>query len=258
MNINNVQKKTSLKKGIILVGIVLICSLGLSAQNVINTDRPDQSDGTHIVEKNLVQVETGLQFSKFDEATTGFDNVTLIRYGVTKYFEVRLLNQYSVVNDISRISGFRPLTISFKNQLCAQKGLLPKITLVSYFHLPITISSAFQGDHLGYTFTFAGRHDLSPKMKIYSNLGINRDQESTDINYLATLEANYNVTDRLSTFVEYFGNYAANTHSSNGMDIGCIYAFKNNFAIDLAVGSPTMNLSLSKFISFGISARLPR
>jgi len=111
---------------------------------------------------------------------------------------------------------------------------------------------------LGYTFTLAGRHDLTPKMKIYSNLGINRDQESTDISYLATLEANYNVTDRFSAFVEYFGNYAAQSSSSNGLDIGFIYAFKNNFAVDLAVGSPTMNLGLNRYISFGISARLPK
>ena len=247
-----------MKKGILFLGIILICSYGLSAQNLINTDRPDQSDGTHIVEKYLTQIETGLQFSKFDEATTGFDNVTLIRFGVTRRFEVRLLNQYSVVNDSNRTSGFRPLTISFKNQLCVQKGLLPKITLVSYFRLPFTISPAFKGEHLGYTFTFAGRHDLTSKMKIYSNLGINRDQESTDISYLATLEANYNLTDQLSTFIEYFGNYAAHSSSTNGMDIGFIYAFKNNFAVDLAVGSPTMNLGLNRFVSFGISARLPR
>ena len=245
-------------KNILSAGIILICSYGLAAQNVINTDRPDQSDGTHIVEKNLFQLETGLQFSKFDEATSGFDNVTLIRFGVTRRFEVRLLNQYSVVNDSNRTSGFRPLTISFKNQLCDQQGLLPKITLVSYFRLPITLSPAFKGDHLGYTFTLAARHDLLPKVKIYANMGINRDQESTDISYLATLEANYNVTDRFSSFIEYFGNYAAHTSSTNGMDFGFIYAFKNNFAVDLAVGSPTMNLGLSKFISFGISARLPR
>jgi len=240
------------------VALILISGYHLAAQNVINTDRPDQSDGTHIVEKSLVQVETGMQFSKFDQVTTGFDNVTLIRFGVTRHFEVRLLNQYSVVNDSNRTFGFKPLTISFKNQLCDQKGLLPKITLVSYFHLPLTMSSAFKGDHLGYTFTLAARHTLTPKTKIYSNLGINRDQESTDINYLATLEVNYNLTDQLSAFVEYFGNYASHVSSSNGMDIGVIYAFKNNFAVDLSVGSPTMNLEVNKFISFGISARLPR
>ena len=245
-------------KHIYILAILLFCSFGLAAQNVINTDRPDQSDGTHIVEKNLIQLETGLQYSKFDEVTTGFDNVTLVRFGVTRHFEVRLLNQYSLVNDSNRTAGFRPPTISFKNQLCVQKGLLPKITLVSYFHLPITFSPAFKGDHLGYTFTFAGRHDLTSKMKIYSNLGINRDQESTDISYLATLEINYNVTDRFSSFVEYFGNYAAQSSSSNGMDFGFIYAFKNNFAVDLAIGSPILNLASNRFISFGISARLPR
>src|SRR5437868_1703375 len=95
--------------------LLLFCSYRVTAQNLINTDRPDQSDGTHIVEKNHFQVETGLQFSKFDAVTTGIDNVTLLRFGVTKYFEVRLLNQYSEVKDSGRTGGIKPITISFKN-----------------------------------------------------------------------------------------------------------------------------------------------
>ena len=231
---------------------------GSKSQNLINSDRPDQSDGTHIVEKNHWQFETGIQYSKLDEITKATDNVTLIRYGVTKYFEVRLQNQYSVMKDSERVSGIRPLTISFKNQLCKQKGLLPKITLVSYFRLPFTITPAFRGDHFGYTFTFAMRHDLNSKLKIYSNLGITQDQETTDISYLSTGELNYNLTDKFSAFIEYFGNYAAHTNAANGMDIGFIYALKNNFTIDLAMGSPTLDPATTKFITFGISVRLPK
>lgn len=247
-----------MKRFFFILEIILFSSLGLEAQNVINTDRPDQSDGTHIVEKNYFQVETGVQFSKLDKITKGFDNLTLIRYGVTKYFEIRLLNQYSVMHDSNMIAGIKPITISFKNQLCKQNGLLPKITLVSYFHLPITVSSSFPSHHFGYTFNVAARHDLSSKLKIYSNLGINQDQESTDISYLSTVEINYNVTQQFSAFIEYFGNYAAHNNPSNGMDIGFIYALKNNLALDLAFGSPTLHLAFNKFISFGISYRLPK
>ena len=93
---------------------LLLTGYGVKAQNVLNTDRPDQSDGSHIVEKNHVQVETGLQFSKLDEITKGFDNVTLIRFGVTKRFEIRFLNQYSTVRDSASVSGLHPFTISFK------------------------------------------------------------------------------------------------------------------------------------------------
>ena len=247
-----------MKKYFYLSGIVLLVSSGLTAQNVINTDRPDQSDGTHIVEKNHFQFETGVQFSKLDDMTKGFDNVTLIRYGITRTLEVRLGNQYSYVRDSNVISGIRPLTISFKNQLCKQHGLLPKITLVSYFRIPITINSAFNADHFGYTFTLALRHDVSSNLKIYSNFGVTKDQQSNDISYLGTLELNYNITNTLSAFMEYFGSYADHVSSSNGIDIGFMYAFKNNIAIDLAFGSPTLNLSLNKFITSGISIRLPR
>ena len=247
-----------MKKYFYLLELILLSSTGLKAQNVINTDRPDQSDGTHIVEKNYFQVETGVQFSKLDDITKGFDNVTLIRYGITRTFEVRLGNQYSTVRDSNMISGIKPLTISFKNQLCKQHGLLPKITLVSYFRLPFTISPAFSADHFGYTFTLALRHDLLSNLKIYSNFGVTKDQQSTDISYLGTVELNYNVTKSLSAFTEYYGNYAVHTNASNGIDIGFIYALKNNFAIDLAFGSPTLNLGLNKFISSGISIRLPK
>jgi hypothetical protein len=225
---------------------------------MINTDAPDQSDGTHIVEKKLVQIENNIQFSRFDEFTKGFDNITLIRYGITRYFEVRLLNQYSVVQDSNRISGMRPPTLSIKNQLCKQHGLLPKITLVSYLRLPLTISPAFRGDHFGYAFTLAARHDVNPKMKIYGNLGINEDQESMDISYISTLELNYNLTDKFSSYIEYFGNYAQHTDATNGMDIGFVYAFRNNYALTLGLGSPTLKLGVSKFITMGICARLPR
>ena len=245
-------------KRYLLLQIILLSSFALNAQKVINTDRPDQSDGTHIVEKNYFQIETGLQFSKLDEETKGMDNMTLLRYGITKYFEVRLLNQYSIVRDSSNTSGIKPPTISFKNQLCKQNGLLPKITLVSYFRLPVTISPVFRGDHWGYTFTVAARHDLTSRTKIYSNIGFTRDQESTDISYVSTAELNYNVTEKFSSYIEYFGNYAAHTNASNGLDIGFIYALKNNFAVDLALGSPTLNLGLNKFISFGLSVRLPK
>ena len=245
-------------KRYLLIQIILLSRFALNAQNVINTDRPDQSDGTHIVEKKYFQIETGLQFSKFDEVTKGMDNVTLLRYGVTKYFEVRLLNQYSVVRDSDHISGIKPLTISFKNQLCKQNGLLPKITLVSYFRFPVTISPAFRGDHWGYTFTLATRQDLTSKMKIYSNIGFTRDQESTDISYLGAAELNYNVTEKFSSYIEYFGNYASHTNAANGLDIGFIYALKNNFTVDLALGSPTLHLGLNKFIGFGMSVRLPK
>ena len=84
-----------------------------------------------------------------------------------------------------------------------------------------------------------------------------QNQETAKIDYIGTAEVNYNVTPRFSTFAEYFGNYATHSPASNGVDIGFIYAFKNNLAADLSFGSPTLDLGLSKFISFGMSVRLP-
>ena len=233
----------------------LLFNYRLVAQNVINTDLPDQSDGTHLVENKHFQIENGVQFSRIDELTKGFDNITFIRYGVTKKFEIRLLNQYTIITDSNSVAGTQPITISAKNLLCKQKGWLPKLTLISYLTLPVTFSSIFPGDHFGYTFTLAARHDLNDKIKIYSNFSITEDQESTDISYLSTLEANYNITPTFSTFIEYFGKYAHHVNAANGMDIGVVYALKNNFALNASFGSSTLNLSVNNFFSFGMAVR---
>lgn len=239
-----------------LVG--LLYGYGLMAQDMINTDRPDQSDGTHTLRKRQVQLETGVLYARLDEFTRGFDNSTLIRFGVSKAFEIRFLNQYSVVRDSGYISGIRPLTISFKNLLWVQHGWLPKVALVSYFRLPVTISQNFPGDRLGYSFILAGRNELSSNLKLYSNIGFTHGQEANDISYPAALELNDNLTEKLSVFVEYFASYQSRTLPSNGIDTGVIYALKNNFAIDLAVGSSTLKISADRFLSVGFSYRTSR
>ena len=246
-----------MKLNFLFVHLLVFVTFRLDAQNVINTDRPDVSDGTHLVEKQQFQVESGIQFSKLDEQTKGLNNVTLLRYGVSKKFEIRFLNEYSVLTDSNSIEGIKPPTIGFKNELCKQKGLLPKLTLVSYFNLPITINSNFTGTSFGYTFTLAARHELNKVLKVYSNIGVSQDQQSKDISYLATLELNFSVLGNLSSFIEYFGKYEPNTNASNGIDIGFIYALKNNFSIDISTGSSTLNLTSNRFVSIGMSLRLP-
>ena len=247
-----------MRKHLLLGGVMVLTRFSVMAQQpIINTDSPDQSDGSHIVEKKHFQIETGLQFSKLDEMTRETDNVTLFRYGVAKKFEIRLINQYTSVRDSGGVvSGLQSPTISFKNLLWWQHGLLPKVTIVSYFKLPVTLSNNFKADHFGYTFTLAMRHQLNSKLKLYSNFGVTQDQETTDISYLSTVELNYNVTDKFSTYVEYFGNYAKHVSAAIGMDIGLIYALKNNFAVDMALGSPTLDLGVTKFISLGVALRL--
>lgn len=235
---------------------LLFCN-GLKAQNIITSDRPDQSDGTETVEKKQLQIETGVEFSKQDELTNALKNMTLIRYGVSKQFEIRLSTEYQQVTDSVKKTGFQPITLSCKNVICQQKGIRPAITLVSYLRLPITFSKDFRGDHPGYSFIAAFMHNLGSTVKFYSNIGIEGDQVSNAVDYPATAEFNIDISKRFSAFIEYFGHYATHNEPENGIDIGFIYAILHNLSIDIAVGTPGGKPSDSRFISFGLSARLP-
>jgi len=248
---------TIMKRYFYLLQILLLSGMGTSAQDVINTDSPDQSDATYIVVRKHIQIESNVVFSS-DDGMKGFDNVTLIRYGLTTKIELRLVNQYSVVREDIKVSGIQPLALSCKYYLCKEKWLRPELAFVGYFRPPITISPAFRGEHFGYTFTMAGLHNLTPKLQASANLGITQDQQTTDVSLISTAELNYNFTDLFSGYVEYFGNYGAKKSVSNGLDIGFVYALKKNLALNLALGSPTMKPGTANYISLGAAVRLPK
>ena len=106
-------------------------SFGQVPEN-INTDRPDQSDGTYIVSKNIFQLETGLVFS-----ADGIIHNTMLRYGIVKNTELRLLFNYGEVNTTGkRETGIFPVSFSIKHKLVEGKRFIPQITAVGYVQFP--------------------------------------------------------------------------------------------------------------------------
>jgi hypothetical protein len=109
-------------KKYLLLFFATICIKSTIAQNSepINTDRPDQSDGTYVLPKNNFQIEEGILFAK-----NNFQNNLMLRYGVTKSTEVRCLMDYA---KIEASNGIMPLGLSFKQALVKQHKILPAIT----------------------------------------------------------------------------------------------------------------------------------
>jgi hypothetical protein len=89
----------------------------------INSDRPDQSEGTYTLTKGTFQFENGvLHQDQF------FSNNAMLRYGVNQNFELRLISNYEFYEKNQTIG------ISFKHKIIKQNNIIPEITIVGYFN----------------------------------------------------------------------------------------------------------------------------
>lgn len=224
----------------------------------INTDRPDQSDGTYILTANKFQLETGLIFSQSNNQLTDIAQSTMLRYGVSKKLEVRLLiNAGFNSADAFKTKNFglSPVSMSAKRSLCKQKGMWPAITAVGYLKLPFTASKTYQIDYFAPAFLFAFQNDFTEKLSLGYNAGITWDGVERQNSYEATVSLSYSLSGKFSMFGEYFAMFTKIDSPSHNVDFGTQYLINSSLQIDLATGSSLFNNSQSVFETLGISYR---
>ncbi len=216
----------------------------------INTDRPDQSDGTYIIAENTGQIETGLLYG--NDGAGYFIHNTMFRYGLGKNTEARILIDYGKVDTTTVML---PLGISFKHQLVKQNKILPAITLVGYAYLPFLATKNIKPDKLPYTFLLAFQNDINDRLGVGYNVGINSDGNSSMKNWMGTVSIGYEIMKHLSFYTEYFGQYNKHSSFDHNLDIGVLYPITKNLQLDIALGTSLFNQASNRFITSGISFR---
>lgn len=231
--------------------IIIICYNAAGQINEpINTDRPDQSDGTYTLTKNIFQLETGLIYGKAEKSF--FTHSTMLRYGITSSTEARLLFDYGKI--ASETGIFAP-GISLKQHLCSQKKLLPEITAVGYVRLPFLATNNFKTENPSLTFLLAFQNDFSNKFSISYNIGRTFDKDATENIWIITTSLGFMATNKISFFAEYFSSFAKVLKPSNNADAGVLWLLNNKFQIDFAFGSTIFEQDKKQFITTGISYR---
>ena len=78
-----------------LLFILVFVTVSISYSEDIQTDRPDQTESTYIVPNNSLQIELGLENDNFDKQKILYLPTALFRYGISKYVELRLAEQFT-------------------------------------------------------------------------------------------------------------------------------------------------------------------
>jgi len=229
--------------------LFIVCFLSVSFMLVgkdigpLVSDRPDQSDGAYVLPKNIFQAESGFSLLKSE-----YQHTTMLRYGLTHSTEVRLQFDQSILDKRYTVL---PTTLSVKQRLLKQAGIMPTITLIGYGSFDriadeTGVNNKYEGMAL-----LAFQNDFSDISGIEYNIGTNT--AGTDL--IFTFFYAYRVHPKLNLFIEYFSEFANDAIPNHNIDGGALYHINDNFQVDIGFGVHVASIIDEPFINFGASHR---
>lgn len=234
-----------------------------------STDRPDQTEGSSVVGRGRTQLESGLLFSEGDDA--GGDRSTtqiggsLLRVGFWERVELRFgwdgwIDERSDAPG-GDADGIGNSSFGTKLYLASEEGRRPEIALLASISLP-TGDDDVAGDRVDPAFRFSLSHSLSESLSLGANAGLAWQSVEDGggshhrlSNYVYTLVLGFSHSDRLGSFVEFFGEAAASAAGApaNLIDGGVTYRIRDRVQLDLSGGVGISDAADDWFISSGIS-----
>ena len=246
---------------IISVLMSLLASVELTAQEKIDTDRPDQTESAATVPKNYFQAEFG-----FNKENTFYEDYNLVhptallKYGLTRFefrFEVNLHSSYeNLIPNPKWTHGFDPMEIGFKANVFEEKKVLPKTSFIFHLGIPALSSKTFRSDHLAPSFRLVLQKNLTNFMGLGCNLGAEWDGFSSTPIWLYTFSPGFNIGEKWYAYIEAFGFIQKNELPQHNIDGGIAYYISDNVKIDVSSGFGVSKASPKNYLALGFSFRI--
>lgn len=228
----------------------------------IQLDRPDLTESPFLTPEKYIQVESGSNYQKIDEANQLTIPTILTKYGINETFELRLittLQSFRMRNGSSSQTGLIPVWVGFKSKLMKEEGFLPEMAFIGHLAMNKMASSDFQTSNIAPQFRFVMQNTLSDKVSLGYNLGMEWNGNSPVGSFIYTVTSGISLTKKLGCFLEFYGNKSSQTSFNHNFDGGFTYLLNNNSMLDTSAGlllwDGSLNVANSFFISCGYSFR---
>ena len=239
-----------------LIAIALLSSIPTMcrAQEALEPDRPDVTNGTHIVGTGLLQIEFGGLFTRAAGSASAFGSPFTARVGVLEWLEARigtdgLLTQ---VDDSGRVSGIGNTQLGAKLRLWADPGGVPVLSILPTINLPTASADKGLGSGVAdYTLVMLTGTDIGRHAHVDVNYGIGAigsgGEQAHFIQHLFSVSASDAISDNWNPYVEvfWFSRQDIGGTGVTSIDGGAIYQLGTRYAIDGG-------------LQFGVTANAPR
>ena len=242
-----------------------------SDDDYINADRPGLADGSTVVGKGRLQIETGIQ-TEYHSDPRGHDRrlfvPSLIRLGLDDRWELRVEgNTYSRKTTTpsgmasTQTDGVSPTSLGVKYHFLDSAGLnQPSLAVIARV-FPPSGSSEFKTAHTTGDFRLVADWDFTEHWSLNPNFGVGEYEDDAGRAYTAGIFAttlNYNPSKVLNFFVDtgIQTPEAKGGRTSAIVDVGAAYIIGHDVQVDFSLGTRAAGITAPRpFISAGISKR---
>lgn len=197
--------------------------------------------------------EVGMAYDHDDDGHTLTFCNSLFRYGLTHNWEMRLeLNGLHTWGDDWHTTGLDAVNVATKVRLYEGADAVPSVALLAGLALPVG-SKAFRPSHIAPSLTLLADHDVTNRLNIAYNAGLEWDGETAIPTMFAALCFGYQFNDRFGAYVENYDYFAKGTKAQWNVDLGLNWMASSRVQLDVAGCCNLNNLKSSYGVSFGVA-----
>jgi hypothetical protein len=207
----------------------------------LEPDRPDVTNGTHIVDVGLLQMEVGVTGTRNGMSQHSLGTPSTIRLGLTEWLEARLSSDgfLAVTDPTGTQRGLGNVQVGAKLRLWADPGGVPVLSILPTINLPAASESKGLGSgQADFTIAALTGVDFLTRGHIDVNYGIGRIGAGTGlprytqhlVSWSASVEIPGPVTPYLESF--WFSRQDPDGGAVAALDTGAIYVINPRLALD--------------------------
>lgn len=244
--------------------ILVISNDVFAQQEKIDADRPGETVSPGIVPLRYLQFETGL-VQQADKTGASknivFQHPELVtRVALVKRFEIRTLTTFatekeSVDRNSERHTGFSDLELGAKYQLTEGNKGMPEVSVFVLYDFK-NWRSIDRDTVNGFHARILLENKLSHKISFEYNGGIRWETFDSAPEYIYTLSPKFEITDKLTGFVELYGKFKHHKAPEEVADASLAWFLSKGIMLDATVGFGLNRHSPENYFSFGGSFRI--
>jgi len=236
-----ISPASSLRIACAALALIVPIAAPVCAQERVEPDQPDVTNGTHIVDVGLLQIEMGGVYARYDSTfRTGGSPITA-RLGLTDWCEARVgTDGWLIQSDgTSTVSGVGNLQIGAKLRLWPGEGGIPVLAILPTVDVPTASSDKGLGSGIAdYLLAFLTGTDFGRHSHVDFNYGIGAIGDTTSGGHftqqLGSVSFSSAVSDNWNPYFEAF--WLSQQNSGGGpvvaLDAGAVYELGTRYALD--------------------------
>lgn len=197
------------------------------------------------IEKCMFQIEMEVQYAVQKE---GIEKQVawslpsaLFRYGIFEGVELQLnaplIQEELYENDHlvhEQLSKFEHLQIGAAVNLWEQNGIIPQAAFMARVIIPVEKEE--EPSEIGEIVSFNFSNAINQNWTLNYNVGFVHGSDNSNAGYYI-VNLSYNVTSKIHLFVENFADFNSSSITSQNLNVGGGYNFKDNVSVDFSVAN---------------------